>query len=337
MNQLLIFLFLMLSFSWVSAQQDTGQSNSPYDYSKNGILILDNFQNFGNLKKANPALHNQQVETIKNFVNELIATSPMLTEKKGFDLNVAVNGYGNMDEQNNWLQKDFEYGIMTELCFQFQLFYIKGGKWINYNPNWCFKLNAPLYGKSLPFQNLHSKYKVLNEAFLVFPHIKDIAPGVRFHYNDAGKGELVFFNPSRPDYWVPVHLKEIVDARLKYTAENEKAVYEMMKAQADKLSEAELNGPAYYDNSDEYFLLGVSGHKNGAPIMRFNPDYWDRSLPRSAIQYFTLDYFEVTDEVKWQKERESFYKKNNGRIDYCVEASYSIRDFERLSRVIQKK
>lgn len=332
--KLFLFLFLTIVSPCLASAQ---QASSVYDYSKNGILILDNFQHFDNIKKANPALYNQQVASIKNFVNELITSSPLLTEKKGFDLNVAVNGYGNMDEQSKWLQKDFEYGIMTELCFQFQLFYLKGGKWDNYCPNWCFKLNAPLYGKSLPFQDLHSKYKVLNEAFLVFPHVKDIAPGVRFHYNDAGKGELVFFNPSRPDYWLPVPLKEIVDARLKYTAESEKAVYEMMKAQAGKLSEAELNGPACYDNSDEYCLLGASSNKNGPPIMRFNPDYWDRSLPRSAIQYFTLDYFEVADKDKWQKERERFYRNNNGRIDYCLEAAYSINDFERLSGVIQKK
>ncbi len=314
-----------------------GKLVSEYDYSKNGVLILENFRNFEIIKKADPALCNKQLETIKDFVNELIASSALLTEKRGFDLNVAVNGYGNMDEPNKWQQKDFEYGIMTELCFQFQLFYAKGGKWNNYCPNWCFKLNAPLYGKSLPFQDLHSKIKVLNEAFLAFPHVKDIAPGIRFHYNDAGKGELVFFNPNRPDYWLPVTLRDIVNANLKYTAENEKGVYEMMKAQADKLSEAELNEPACYEISEENFLLNMNGRKNGVPIMRFNPEYWDRSLPRSAIQYFTLSYTEILDKNKWENEREKFFKNNNGRIDYFVEAPMSITKFEKLSAIIQKQ
>ena len=337
MKQFVISILLILSFIWVSAQQDAGQSPSDYDYSKNGVLILEPSNNFETIRRTNAELYNNQVETIKSFVNELIASSVLLTEKKGFDLNVAVNGYGNMDEKNKWKQKDYEYGIITELCFQFQLFYKKGGKWANYCPNWCFKLNAPLYGKSLPFESLHSNIKVLNEAFLVFPEVKELAPGVRFYYNDAGKGELVFFNPNRPDYWVPVTVKEIVDARLKYTAENEKEVYEIMKAQVDKLSEAELNKPAYFQRSDENFLIDVNGKKEGIPVMRFNPDYWDRSLPRSDIQYFTLNYFEIHDENQWNSEREKFFKSNNGRIDYIREAPLSITDFKKLSSVIQKK
>jgi len=337
MKSFLIVFLTILSCCLVSAQQNIGKSASDYDYSKNGVLILENFQNFGNIKKADPGLYNKQLETIKLFVNELIASSALLTEKRGFDINVAVNGYGNMDEPNKWKQKDFEYGIMTELCFQFQLFYTKGGKWDNYCPNWCFKLNAPMYGKSLPYQSLHSNSRILNEAFLVFPHVKDIAPGIRFHYNDDGKGELVFFNPTRPDYWLPVRLKEIIDAKLKYTAENEKGVYEMMKAQADKLSEAEFNEPAYFGNSEENFLLEVNGQKKGVPFMKFNPEYWDRSLPRSAIQYFTLSYSEIIDKERWESEREEFFRNNRGRIDYIVEAPLSINKFEKLSEIIQKK
>ncbi|MBL7966109.1 MAG: hypothetical protein JNK09_03865 [Prolixibacteraceae bacterium] len=337
MKHFLFLLLTILSCCLVSAQQNSGKSASDYDYSKNGVLILEPFQNFGNIKKADSALYNKQLETIKTFVNQMVVSSALLTEKRGFDLNVAVNGHGNMDEPNKWQQKDFEYGIITELCFQFQLFYIKGGKWANYCPNWCFKLNAPLYGKSLPFESLHSNNKVLNESFLVFPKVKELAPGVRFYHNDAGKGELVFFNPNRPDFWLPVTVKEIVDARLKYTAENEKEVYEIMKTQVDKLSEAELNEPAYFQRSDENFLIDVNGKKEGIPVMRFNPDYWDRSLPRSDIQFFTLNYFEIHDENKWNSEREKFFKSNNGRIDYIREAPLSITDFKKLSAVIQKK
>ena len=338
MKNIWFILFLIISScGLVSAQQSTMQSSSDYDYSKNGVLILEPFQNFETIRQTNAELYNNQVETIKSFVNELVASSVLLNEKKGFDLNVAVNGHGNMDEKNKWKQKDYEYGIMTELCFQFQLFYKKGGKWDNYCPNWCFKLNAPLYEKSLPFESLHSNIKVLNEAFLVFPHVKELAPGVRFYHNDAGKGELVFFNPNHPDFWLPVTVKEIVDARLKYTAENEKEVYEMMKTQVDKLSEAELNEPAYFQRSDENFLIDVNGKKEGIPVMRFNPDYWDRSLSRSDIQFFTLNYFEIHDENKWNSEREKFFKSNHGRIDYIRETPLSITDFKKLSAVIQKK
>jgi hypothetical protein len=338
MNKPFVILLLLICFSaGISAQPGNVQNSSEYDYSKNGILIFETFRNYENIKKSNPDLCKAHLDLVKAFVNELTSSSALLTEKRGFDLNVVANGYGNMNDQKNWEHKEFEYGIITELCFQFQLFFSKGGKWDHYCPNWCFKINAPLYGKSLPFQGLHSNIKVLNEVFLVFPHAKDIAPGVRFHYNDNGKGELVFFNPARPDYWLPVTLKEIVDARLKYTAENEKGVYEMMKAQAAKLDEAELNKPAYYGNSEEYFLLEVNGQKKGVPIMRFNPDYWDKSLPRSAIQYFTLNYEEILDEASWKSEREKFFNNNQGRIDYIQEAPCSITDFKKLSGVIQKK
>lgn len=337
MKYIIFSIYIVLSFSSVTAQQGSSQNNVDYDYSKNGVLIFEAFRNYENIEKSNPALCKTHLEAVKTFVEELVDASALLTKKKGFDLNVVANGYGNMNEPDKWEHKDFEYGIITELCFQFQLFYKKGGKWDNYCPNWCFKLNAPLYGKSLPFQDLYSNIKLLNEAFLVFPQVKELAPGVHFYHNEAGKGELVFFNPNRPDFWVPVTVKEIVDARLKYTAENEKEVYEMMKAQVDKLSETELNEPAYYEISDENFLLNVNGRKIGVPIMRFNPDYWDRSLPRSAIQYFTLSYSEIIDKDRWEKEREIFFRNNRGRMDYIVEAPLSITGFTKLSGLIQKK
>lgn len=337
MKYIRFILCLIISSNFVLAQQNAKQYSVKYDYSKNGVLIFETFRNYENIQKTNPDLCKTHLDKIKNFVEVLVVSSGLLTKKNGFDLNVVANAYGNMDDPNKWKHADYEYGIKTEFCFQFQLFFLKGGKWDQYNPNWCFKINAPLYDKASPFRDMITHSKILNESFLVFPYAKDIAPGVRFHYNDAGHGEIVFFNPNRPAYWLPVTLKEFLNAQLKYFAENEKAVYELFKSEVDKLSEAELNEPAYYGKTDENILLELNGRKIGVPVMRFNADYWDRSLPRSAIQYFTLPYSEIIDKDRWEEERQEFFRNNEGRIDLIVESPLSINEFEKLSGVIQKK
>jgi len=71
-----------------------------------------------------------------------------------------------------------------------------------------------------------------------------------------------------------------------------------------------LNAPAYSGGDDP--VVKVNGKKDGLQIMRFNKDYWDRSLPVSAIQFITMWYL-PHDEATMQE----FISNNNGRPDYA--------------------
>jgi hypothetical protein len=115
-------------------------------------------------------------------------------------------------------------------------------------------------------------------------------------------------------------VREVVKAKLEFyrADENSKMLYEFIKPLVDKMSEAELNAPAFYGSEDG--ILNVNAGSEGLQIMRFNPEYWDRTLPPSAIQFITMGYFEFGsgnmngDE---QKNAGDDYLKNNGHPDYA--------------------
>lgn len=165
----------------------------------------------------------------------------------------------------------------------------------------------------------------ISEYFCVFELEKEIAPGIRLYKN----GSFVIFNPSRPDYWITVTVKEVMQAKMDYwkIKPGDKEVYNYFETAYNKMSEDELNSPAY--NGSEDAITDVCGKPDGLQIMRFNPEYWDRNLPRSAVQFFTM-YGKESTEAELE---ESF--KNNGYPDYSVILINSF-DKEKLQSLIQK-
>ena len=102
-----------------------------------------------------------------------------------------------------------------------------------------------------------------------------------------------------------------------------------LKQEISELSEEELNAPAY-SGDEEHFVLDANGRGNGFQIMRFNPDYWDRSLPPSAIQFLTFRYLRKSPE-----EMEEF-ERNNGHPDYSQLLISSVK-LPALLKLIQQK
>jgi hypothetical protein len=102
---------------------------------------------------------------------------------------------------------------------------------------------------------------------------KEVAPGVRLYAN----GNIVVFNPDRPDFWIPVTVKEIMEAKLAYykvrkeiddandskavqewakpgfvpAASFKVAVYDAIKKEYENFTSEELNSRAYYSSRYE--------------------------------------------------------------------------------------
>jgi ABC-type transport system substrate-binding protein len=113
---------------------------------------------------------------------------------------------------------------------------------------------------------------------------------------------------------MPVTVRELSELYLKYyklknKTELDKMLYAQLEKEIAELSEEELNAPAF-SGHDTHFVLKANGKGEGLQFVRFNPDYWDRSLPPSAIQFMTFSYPQL-DEVVLD---ESF--KNNGYPKY---------------------
>lgn len=251
---------------------------------------------------------------------------PMLINPKGFD--VAATTYGGWDKY--YRMNDCNYCLRTEMFFGFQLFSSAGGKWTIEPPHYSFDINNTETGHG---SNANYPYfdetkddagleKEINEAsikmngvFTVFPLAKTLAPGVNLYDCEGGGcGTVVVFNPERPSFWIPVTVREMAEMHLQYyklrnKIEMDRLLLEQLQKEISELSEEELNSTAF-SGHDEHFVLKVNGKKEGLQLMRFNPDYWDRSLPNTAIQFMTF-YYPQLDEVALA---ESY--KNNGHPFY---------------------
>jgi len=232
---------------------------------------------------------------------------PMLKNPKGYDLR-ALSTY----VWGDWKTKsDTEYGIPAELGFLFELFYADGGKWKVEPPQYSFDINNIAgghhgwYYKPESYNNDGTSYDLSKESavekaraklcsyFPVFPFKEQAARGVKvYEETPGGRAQIVVFNPDRPPYWLPVTLKELADASLEYFAlfnkiEIDRMLFNQLKQEIAELSPEELAAPAYLGH-DSHFVLKANGNEQGLQIMRFNPDYWDKKLPPSAIQFMTM-------------------------------------------------
>lgn len=265
--------------------------------------------------------------------------SPMLSNPKGYDLNACA--YGVWDERYNL--KKSTYALRAEIDIEFQLFLSNGGKWTVEPPHYEFDINDTETGHGTVFggydgykaqvddpkleQALNDATLKISEYFCVFELEKEIAPGIRL-YKD---GSLVVFNPDRPDYWIPVTVKEVMQAKMNYwkIKPGDKEVYIYFETEYNKMSEDELNSPAY--NGTEDAIIDVSAKQDGLQIMRFNPDYWDRNLPRSAVQFMTM-YGKESTEAELE---ESF--RNNGHADYPSLLMNSFNPEELAGLIMRRK
>ena len=252
---------------------------------------------------------------------------PMLKSPKGYDL--AATTYGGWDKY--YRMNTCNYGLRTELDFCFQLFYSAGGKWTIEPPHYSFDINNtetghgtnPNYPYFDELQDDPAQEKALNAAalkmngvFPVFDFVKQIEPGVDLYREaaDAFPHHLIIYNPERPPYWIPVTVRELAEIHLQfYKLKTKTEMDRMLLAQLEKeiseLSEEEMNAPAFLGH-DEHFVLKVNGKGEGLQLMRFNPDYWNRSLPNTAIQFLTFFYPQMDEAAL----AESY--KNNGHPFY---------------------
>lgn len=243
------------------------------------------------------------------------------------------------------------YGYQGIFFIHFQLFFInidtgKEDIWENYCPNIGIDINNPIRDISNHYdetgfqtgdppqfkQPLERALENLKLYYNVSPIEKEVAPGIRIYTN----GHILVFNPDRPEYWIPVTVKEVMEAKLAYykvkkeidEIHNSKALkewaklgfvpensmrvsaYDIIKTEYDGFTADELNNLAYYKGGDES-VSGISARDEGWLVMRFNPECWDRTLPPSAVQFVSMAY-----KPRSKYELDDFYKSNYASYDY---------------------
>jgi len=240
--------------------------------------------------------------------------TPVLSNIKGFD------GVGLLNASSCFVK--FGYGIPCEVVFCFQTWKLMDGKEVKFTgepPYWQFDVNRFDMFCSHGFNetNYRDTYDATNPGFtpkkmddaalalhelFFLPDIREeLSPGI-----DRYGNTVVIYNPDRPPYWEQVTIREVFGLILDYwKVMPDKITSEIMipviTKEFDHFSENEKDGFAYL--SDKESITGIGSVKNETPVMRPNPAYWNKSLPRSAIQIMVLD-IPPKDIVKSEMEEE---------------------------------
>lgn len=330
--KLVLISCILLCFFTTSAQVKA-------DYGKVGTVIYQNqFMAYG--KEPAAIAFEKNVRKVSDF---FLSESAIMKNRKGFDLKIITYGARWNHTTAEWAihpVKPYQYGLRAELSFLFQLFLHNGGKWTTEPPNMRLYINETETGGHGGMINEGDESSELKKYFYVSPLVKEIAPGVHYYNCPANScGQLVVFNPNQPPYWLPVTVRELTKAKLNFYkngSQSDKAVYDYIKPLVDAMSEEELSAPAHYGSDDG--ILNVNGKGQGLQIMRFNPAYWNKALPASAIQYITIPYnqfgLNCGNDDCWQYSREEYYRAN-GHIEFWQEIPHEIH-LHRLADMIQK-
>jgi hypothetical protein len=271
---------------------------------------------------------------------------PMLLNPKGYDLDAWA--YGSWDD--HYKMSKGNYALRAEMDFNFQLFLSNGGKWTVEPPAYSFEVNDTEGGHhsrgNFPYfdelkddpaleKAINAAAVKMNGIFATFEFVKQIISGVDVFREsaDGDRCHIMVYNHKRPPYWLPVTVKEVADIYLEYYSlhtklEIDKMLFEQLKSEIAELTAEELAAPACQGH-DSHFVLPVNGTNQGLKLMRFNPDYWDRSLPNSEIQLMSF-WFPQMDDAKMEE-----YYKNN-RYPLYAQLLVNEIDWGKLVGMIQK-
>jgi len=232
---------------------------------------------------------------------------PMLKNPTGYDMRAIANrmwgDYTTISEA--------EYGLPATLAFLFEVFDSEGGKWTVEPPQYGLIVNNIIGGHQGFYftpeslvedgsrydlsrsEDVRKAQDILWQYFPVSWFKESPCPGVDIYSANTGATEqIVVYNPERPPYWLPVTLQELADASLAYYSlfqkvEMDRMILDQLKTEIAELSAEELAAPAYFGH-DSHFVLKANGSGQGMQIMRFNPEYWNKSLSPSAIQFMAF-------------------------------------------------
>ncbi len=238
----------------------------------------------------------------KNLVSlvDIFRRNPVLKDIKGFDGYCYLNG-GRCNTK-------FGYGLPSTPCFFFEEWSLRKGKEVKQTsepPQWCFEVNMTdkFCSNGFNVSNYNNEGRPSNPAYKA-EDMDKAATALRELFYLPGEKEgvsqgidrygdnLILFNPDRPEYWSQITIREVFRLLLDYyklypdkiTVET---MVPMLENEFSNFSETEKDGFAYFGNPESISRIGST--KNSTPVMRPNPEYWNRKLPRSAIQFMWLE------------------------------------------------
>lgn len=272
-------ILLALSF----APQISGfAQESPLVLDKQGTFKILSRTDYARNGKFTPAEMTVNLEQLKKLIT-IVQKNPILAGLKGFNAQVRLDDISAVVRCS--------YGVPVNVEFELCAFFKNKKGEVVFNaiepPEWELQVNG-MNGIGINSDNFD-----MNKCYFTVPlNKKNIAPGIDLYDNDC----YVLYDPSRPDYWIPVTVNEAF-ARAREFNEKETNEYALaLKKQfLDKewaeIPSADRDKPAYFGGnlSRVSSTAGYGEQENIFPrIMTVNPKYWNTNRPKSDIQFMVF-------------------------------------------------
>ncbi len=287
-------------------------------------LILDKQGSFEILSRTDytmPGFGFTKTEIIANLkeINSLIGTvrqNEVLTEMRGFDGRARIYTV-SMKEENS-------YGLPSRISFELAgWFRQKDGtpaRGLIEPPEWSVYINVMKPGWSSGFSSVP-------EYFGIPVKKESPAPGI-----DIYDGECyVIYDPGKPDYWLPVTVKEAFDVVFAENKRNKDEIsreisLKMLEEEWAVIPQEDWNKPATMSG-----MLSRVGTLPGFPlIVKVNPSYWDKSRPKSDIQFL---YMRIIGNRQFLRGRTAEYLQKNS-ISYHLARFEESLNFDMASSLL---
>ncbi len=292
-----------------------------------------------------------KAETTANYqkitrITDLVRKNPVFTNQKGFDCETYVYAENCPDK--------YGYGIPSRLSFGFEDWFMDKGQPKKYKiepPSWSVVVNSLAnafganysVGDSKPDEKpkegfSYEKWKSVNDKLhdiIYIPGDKEVLGNGIDRY---GSELIVVYNPERPLYYLPVKFRELAELKIEYwKLHPDKLQSDMilpaLEAEYAQISEIERDGWAYNNTNDERLpFLGITPMEGPQPVVRLNPEYWNKKLPRSSIQILTFN--RLTDTNRYTKGIEEALKNNSS--GYSLDRFMEVLDINLLVPAIDK-
>jgi len=292
-----------------------------------------------------------KTETAANYqeiikITDLVRKSPVFVNQKGFECETYVFAENCPGKSG--------YGIPSSIRFGFGDWFIDKGQPKFYRiepPSWSISVNQLKgfvgsnygLGASKPteapkpgfnFEKWKSANDKLSDCFYLVGEKEALGNGIDRYISEV----IVVYNPDRPPYYLPVKFREIAELKIEYWKQHPEKIESdmilpMIEAEYAQISETEREGWAYNNTHDERFpFLGITPLEGPQPVVRLNPEYWDKKLPRSAIQFLTFS--RLTDTRQYTRQKEEWLKKN--APGYSLNRFLETFDVNALTNAIDK-
>lgn len=226
------------------------------------------------------------LERIKEVV-AMVRQNPVLSDIKGFAGRARIYNMTMTCKEKEW------YGVPARISFEFCSFTLsKEGK-VVFNiiepPQWSLYINDMIPGWTAGFDSEHSYFAVPLRK-------KTLKPGIDVYEGAA----WAIYDPDRPPYWIPVTVEEAFQAAREFAAKEKDeiaAAYnkQFLDQEWAEIPESDRKKPAYMGGnlSRVSSSPGYGGQDSIFPrIMKVNPEYLNRNLPRSAVQFIWFSSFQ---------------------------------------------